>query len=66
MCRSDSERRVENLKFLLPPSALKPAATAIASISVDSPDPFWPTKKVAFGWSSSVRSFRTHGSENGH
>lgn len=33
-------------KFFVLPSALKPAATAIASNRVDLPDPFSPTKKV--------------------
>ncbi|MNO58989.1 hypothetical protein D3C76_495650 [compost metagenome] len=36
----------EKLKFLVPPSALKPLLTAIASSKVDFPLPFSPTKKV--------------------
>ena len=35
LCSEDSDRRVAKLKFLLPPSALKPAATAMASTNVD-------------------------------
>jgi len=46
VCNSDSERRVAKLKFWLPPSALKRAATAMASIRVDLPLPFSPTKKL--------------------
>ena len=37
---------VEKEKFFVPPSALKPYATAIASSKVDLPVPFSPTKKV--------------------
>ncbi len=37
---------VEKLKLQVPPSALKPYATAIASSRVDFPVPFLPTKKV--------------------
>src|SRR5687767_7846065 len=64
--RSDSELRVLNLKFLLPPSALKPVATAIASMRVDLPDPFSPTKNVTRGSRRSVLSLRTAGIENGY
>ena len=41
---------VEKVKFFVPPSALKPYATAIASRSVDLPVPFSPTKKVTGGF----------------
>jgi hypothetical protein len=41
----DSDARVTNRKFRLPPSGLNPAATAIASINVDFPLPFFPTKR---------------------
>jgi len=41
---SEWEARVEKAKFEVPPSALSPAATAIASSSVDLPLPFSPTK----------------------
>ena len=54
-CRPDSEARVLKLKFALPPSALNPAATAIASTSVELPLPFSPTKKVTFGSKSIAR-----------
>ncbi|PZP61059.1 MAG: hypothetical protein DI597_10815 [Pseudoxanthomonas spadix] len=37
-------------KFLVPPSALKPRATAIATNGVDLPLPFSPTMKVSAGW----------------
>ena len=60
-CSSDSDRRVAKLKFLLPPSALNPAATAIASDSVDFPLPFSPTRNVTFACSSSVSSDRIAG-----
>jgi len=40
---------VVKLKFLVPPSALNPYATAIASRIVDLPVPFSPTIKVTFG-----------------
>ncbi len=43
-CSVDSDRRVEKLKFRLPPSALKPAATAMPSMRVDFPLPFSPMK----------------------
>jgi len=49
----------------LPPSGLKPAATAIASISVDLPLPFSPARSVTCGWSSSVVSEPIAGIENG-
>jgi len=35
-----------------PPSGLKPQATASASIRVDLPEPFSPTRKVTRGWKS--------------
>ena len=37
---------MEKLKFLVPPSALNPYATAIASSSVDFPIPFSPPRIV--------------------
>jgi hypothetical protein len=45
----DSDERVAKRKLRLPPSALKPAAMAIASNSVDFPLPFSPMKKVTIG-----------------
>lgn len=65
LCRDDSETFVENRKFWLPPSGLNPAAIAIASISVDFPLPFSPTRNVTFGCSASVASRFTAGIENG-
>jgi hypothetical protein len=52
---------------VVPPSGLNPAATAIASTSVDLPLPFSPTRKVTAGSSSSAApaSARTAGMENG-
>ncbi len=41
--------RVENLMFWLPPSGFRPMVRAIASISVDFPLPFSPTRKVTLG-----------------
>jgi len=46
---SDSDRREAKLKFLLPPSALKPAATAMASANVDFPLPFSPDEEGDLG-----------------
>ena len=51
-----SELRVENWKLRLPPSGFRPAAIAIASISVDFPLPFSPTRNVTRGFSLRVRS----------
>jgi len=48
-CNSECEPRVPKRKFFVPPSGLKPRETAMASSSVDLPDPFSPTKKVTFG-----------------
>ena len=48
--RIECVRRVAKLKFFDPPSALNPAATAIASSRVDFPVPFSPTRYVTFGW----------------
>jgi len=42
--RLECDARVENAKFEDPPSGFMPAATAIASSSVDLPLPFSPTK----------------------
>src|SRR2546426_209158 len=50
----------------LPPSALKPAATAIASISVDLPLPFSPASSVTWGSRSRSASCRIAGIENGY
>ncbi|GHE90738.1 hypothetical protein GCM10017786_23800 [Amycolatopsis deserti] len=47
--RADSLERVAKSKFRLPPSGLKPAATASASTRVDLPLPFSPTRKVTPG-----------------
>ncbi len=60
--RGDSERLVANEKLTVPPSALKPAATAIAM--VDFPEPFSPTRYVT-GANGSPSSARTAGNENG-
>jgi hypothetical protein len=43
--------RVEKRKFDEPPSAFMPAATAIASSSVDLPLPFSPMRYVTPGFS---------------
>ena len=43
---SISRRTVSNWKFFEPPSALKPAADAIDSSSVDFPLPFSPMRNV--------------------
>ena len=45
-CRPLSDGRVANIMLRLPPSGLKPHDDAIASSSVDLPDPFSPTRKV--------------------
>ncbi|MNI62704.1 hypothetical protein D3C73_1180350 [compost metagenome] len=45
---------MENEKFSVPPSGLKPHAAAIPSRSVDLPLPFSPTRKVT-GWLNSSR-----------
>jgi len=62
---SDSDRRVANRKFLVPPSALNPATTAIASMRVDFPEPFSPTRQVTLGARGNSSSARTAGMENG-
>ena len=57
-----AESSVEKLKFLVPPSGLNPWEMARASIRVDFPDPFSPTKKVTCLWNSiplSDRCFTT-------
>ena len=43
-------------KFFEPPSGLNPASTAIASISVDFPDPFSPMRNVTLASRSSSSS----------
>ena len=45
-CRSLCVANVSKRRLRLPPSALKPAATASASISVDLPEPLSPTSTV--------------------
>jgi hypothetical protein len=57
---------VEKWKSRLPPSALKPTATAMASIRVDLPLPFSPTRKVTCGCRARVSSFATAGTEYGY
>src|ERR1051325_10494548 len=64
-CSSECDSRVPNLKFFEPPSALKPQATAMASSSVDLPEPFSPTKNVTAGCSSRVSNGRTAANEKG-
>jgi len=54
------------VKCLDPPSGLSPKATAIASIKVDLPDPFSPTKKVTLGCNSISFSFTMAGIEKGY
>jgi hypothetical protein len=46
VCRSDEVFRVSKPRFRLPPSGLRPARTATASMSVDFPLPFSPAKNV--------------------
>src|SRR6266576_1621571 len=43
---SECDALVPKRKFFVPPSGLKPHATAIASSSVDLPEPFSPMKNV--------------------
>ena len=59
-------RCVAKLKFVVPPSALNPAATATPSTSVDFPLPFSPTKIVMRGSKSSVRTPRKAGRLRGY
>lgn len=40
-------------EIFVPPSALKPKATAIPSSNVDLPVPFSPIMNVTFGWKAS-------------
>jgi hypothetical protein len=49
LCRAECDARLLKLKFRDPPSALKPQATARASIRVDLPEPFSPIRKVTRG-----------------
>jgi hypothetical protein len=63
---AECERRVPNRKFLLPPSALKPSETAMASRRVDFPDPFSPTKKVTFACRLICWSALTTGKQKGY
>ena len=46
---SEYDALVPKRKFFVPPSGLKPHATAIASSSVDFAEPFSPTKNVTCG-----------------
>ncbi|MDX6566354.1 MAG: hypothetical protein QOE10_2016 [Gaiellales bacterium] len=62
---SECEARDSKRRWLLPPSGLSPAATAIASISVDLPAAFAPVRKVTRGCSSSVSKRAREGIENG-
>ena len=48
---------VENSKFSVPPSGLIPSDAARASIKVDLPMPFSPTKKVTSFFSSNSLKF---------
>jgi len=64
-CNPECDSRVAKRKLRLPPSALKPIATAIASSRVDLPEPFSPTKKVTCGCRGNRPSARTTGRENG-
>ena len=50
----ESESLVVKLKLRLPPSGLRPDATATASSSVDLPEPFSPTRNVTLGWKGST------------
>lgn len=45
---------------------VQPQATAIASRSIDLPDPFSPTGKVTCGWKGSVSRPRRAGSAKGY
>ena len=62
----ECEARVETVMFRLPPSALNPAATAMASTSVDLPLPFSPAKSVTFGWNCNSPSVPIAGIEYGY
>ena len=64
-CNSECDSRVETVMLRLPPSALNPAATAIASTSVDLPLPFSPAKNVTCGSRGNSSSVRIAGIENG-
>src|SRR3569833_3435108 len=63
-CTTECEARVPNRKFFVPPSGLKHQATTRASIRVDLPLPFSPTRKVTAVCSSRVSRWRTTGNEN--
>src|SRR2546428_4077550 len=52
LCSTECDARVDTVTFRLPPSALKPAATAIASTSVDLPLPFSPRRGSPAGGAS--------------
>jgi hypothetical protein len=64
----DSLGRVAKLNEREPPSGLNPAATAMASTSVDFPEPFSPTRNMTPGPNSSrrPRSAVTTGRSNGY
>ena len=65
-CSGECDARVAKLKLRLPPSALKPQASASASIRVDLPDPFSPTRKVTLGWNTNSSKWRTAGRLKGY
>ncbi len=58
-------RAEDEVKFLVPPSGLKPALMAMASISVDLPEPLSPTRNVTARLNSSRGSVLTAGMANG-
>ena len=64
-CSSECDVRVPKRKFFVPPSGLKPNATAMASSRVDFPEPFSPMKNVSLGCRSMESSVRTAARENG-
>jgi hypothetical protein len=65
LCSGECEARVTKLKLRLPPSGLRPQATAMASSRVDLPEPFSPMRKVTAGAKSMVSRCRTAASEKG-
>lgn len=63
----DSVGRCDGLALVLPPSGLSPYAIAIASMTVDFPTPFSPTRTVSSESSSPSRSsWLTGPIVNGH
>lgn len=65
-CKDECESYVLKRKFFVPPSALKPKATAIASSNVDLPVPFSPIMNVTFGWKRSDCNVRIAGKQYGY